>query len=201
MIKSQDRSKWFGASDVKHIMGNWATSTFMNWWQVKIGIKSNDIKTVPMIAGTNIEHRLAYNYAETHDVKITTDRQVRIRSLRLRVNLDCETKDGIQEIKTHKQTEGTWKMPVEYGWQVQVQMFATKKRKACIYAYALIDEDYDNFYLPIDNNRIDEIPIEYNEEWVNCEFLPRIKYLASCLKKKKTPNKKEFMEGRNNVST
>lgn len=192
MIKNKDRSGWFGASDIKFIMGNWETTTFIDWWQTKLGTKANSFSNVYTLSGTHKEHQLARHYAEKNNEKIYTDRQVKIRKLRLRVNLDCETKDKIIEIKTHKFTENKWKMPKEYEWQVWVQMFATKKRKACIYAYAMTEEDYNNFWLDIDNARVEEIPIEYNESWVEEEMLPRLVYLCKCLKKKKTPNIKEF---------
>ena len=73
-------------------------------------------------------------------------------------------------------------------------MFATGKKSSCIYAYALKEEDYENFFLPIDNNRIGQFDIEYDEQWVKNEYLPRLVYLAECLKKRKTPNMREFKE-------
>lgn len=192
MIKSQSRSGWFGASDTKFIMGNWETSTFMGWWLEKLGVNSKNIKTEAMIAGTYKEHEIAKYYSAQNNVAVNLDRQVKIRKYRLRVNLDCETKDKIIEIKTHKFSEKGWKCPKEYVWQVQVQMYATGKRNACLYAYALLDEDYDNFYLPIDDTRVEEIAVEYDEQWVKNEYLPRLVYLADCLKKKKTPKKEEY---------
>ena len=192
MIKNKDRSGWFGASDIKFIMGNWRTSTFMDWWQTKLGTKVNSFSNVYTLSGSYKEHQIANYYAEKHKEKIFTDRQIKIRKYRLRVNLDCETKNKIVEIKTHKQAEKQWQMPKEYEWQVWVQMFATKKRNACIYAYGMTEEDYENFWLEIDDSRIEEIPITYNESWVQEEMLPRLVYLCDCLKKKKTPNIKEF---------
>lgn len=199
MITNKDRTGLFGASDTKYIMSNWDTSTFMSWFQSKIGTKDNSFSNVYTISGSIKEHQLSDHYSETHKEKVILDRQVRLKKLKLRVNLDCETKTKIIEIKTHKYTESEWKMPKEYVWQVWVQMFATKKRVACIYAYAMKDEDYDNFFLPIDKERIDEIPIEYNEQWIKNEYLPRLVYLANCLIKRKTPNYDEFLKEKNNV--
>lgn len=197
MIKSKNRSDWFGASDTKFIMSNWDTKTFMDWWQTKLGIMNKDFQSLAMVTGTYQEHKIAKYYGVINNAKIKLDRQIKLRKLRLRVNLDCETKDKIIEIKTHKQTDGEWKMPKEYIWQVQVQMFATKKRMACIYVYALVEEDYNNFYLQIDNERISEIEIKYDEKWINEEYLPRLKYLAFCLRNKKTPKLNEFKENKN----
>jgi hypothetical protein len=194
VISNKSRKFWIGASDVKFVMGNWNTATFVNWWQTKLGVKENSFKNIYTIAGTNIEHRIAEHYSKTHNVKVVLDRQVKIKKYRLRVNLDCETKDKIIEIKTHKHTDGEWKIPSDYWCQVQVQMFATGKRSSCIYAYALKEEDYENFFLPIDNNRIGQFDIEYDEQWVHNEYLPRLVYLAECLKKRKTPNMREFKE-------
>ena len=84
-----------------------------------------------------------------------------------------------------------WVYPRNYWEQVQVQMYGGKKQAELV-AYGLTEEDYDNFYLPIDKNRIKIFPIEYDKEWVYTEYLPREKYLEWCLKKRKTPNKEEF---------
>lgn len=194
MIKDKSRAGWFGASDTKFIMGNWTTSTFLEWWQTKLGTKTNNFKNIYTISGTYKEHSIANHYAETHNEKIFLDRQVKLRKYRLRVNLDCETKEKIVEIKTHKHSGKEWKIPNEYIWQVWVQMFATKKRKACIYAYGMTEDDYNNFWLPIDETRISETPIEYIDAWIQNQYLPRLVYLCKCLKKRKTPNMKEFLE-------
>lgn len=191
--QKKSRAFWFGASDTKFIMSNWNTSTFLEWWQTKIGVKSNNFKNIYTISGTYKEHSLANHYAETYNTKVVLDRQVKLRKYRLRVNLDCETKNKIVEIKTHKYNEKGWKMPKEYEWQVWVQMFATKKKSACIYAYAMKDEDYDNFWLPIEPERITEVEIEYNQEWVENQYLPRLVYLCKCLKKKKTPKIADYV--------
>jgi hypothetical protein len=69
----------------------------------------------------------------------------------------------------------------KYKEQVQVQMFASGLRKAKIIAYGLKEEDYDNYFNPIDPNRRSEHVIEYDEKWINTVFLPKLKYLAECL--------------------
>ena len=198
MISEKSRAKWFGASDTKFIMGNWNTSTFIDWWQTKLGTRTNSFKNVFTLSGTYKEHQIAQHYAEKHNTKTFLDRQVKIRKYRLRVNLDCETKEKIVEIKTHKHSDKEWKMPKEYVWQVWVQMFATKKRNACIYAYAMTEDDYNNFWLPIDEDRIQDITIEYNEQWIQNEYLPRLVYLCKCLKNRKTPKYEEFLKEQNN---
>ncbi len=197
MIKSKNRSGWFGASDTKFIMSNWDTKTFMDWWQTKLGIMNKDFQSLAMVTGTYQEHKIAQYYGVKNNVKIKLDRQIKLRKLKLRVNLDCETKYKIVEIKTHKKAEGEWKMPKEYSWQVQVQMFATRKKSGCIYVYALIEDDYNNFYLPIDDERISEIEVKYDEKWINEEYLPRLEYLCFCLRNKKTPKQNEFKEIKN----
>lgn len=194
MITNKDRVGWFGASDTKFIMSNWNTATFMNWFQSKVGTKDNLFSNVFTISGNIKEHQLSNHYAEVKKEKVILDRQVKLSQLRLRVNLDCETKKRIIEIKTHKYSEDTWKTPKEYFWQVWVQMFATGKRDACIYAYAMKEEDYENFFLPIDDKRIEEIPVKYNADWIAHEYLPRLVYLCKCLKQRKTPNYDEFIK-------
>lgn len=199
MISStSSRAFWIGASDVKFVMSNWKTSTFMSWWTEKLGVTKKDLKTIYLVSGRYKEHQIANHYAETHNEKVILDRQVKLRQYRLRVNLDCETKKRIIEIKTHKFSENDWKLPIIYWQQCQVQMFATGKRDACIYAYAMKEEDYENFFLPIDEKRIAEIPVEYNADWINHEYLPRLVYLSKCLKTRKTPNYDEFLKEKEN---
>ena len=197
--KAKERVGTFGASDTHFIMGNWDTTTFLNWWQTKMGVKVNDFRNVYTIAGTYKEHQLADWYEQKHKSKLTRDRKVKVRGTKLVVNLDSETKDTVIEIKTHKQTDKDWQISKNYWMQVQVQMFATKK-KGKILAYALTEEDYNNFYLPIEDDRVSEHDISYDEQWVKNEYLPRLVYLAECLKKRKTPNKEEFERRQNNVT-
>lgn len=52
------------------------------------------------------------------------DRQIKIRRLRLRVNLDGET-DVIHEVKTHRST--VFRVSKANWQQAQVEMFAAKK--------------------------------------------------------------------------
>lgn len=185
MIHDHDRSGYFGASDVRYIMGNWTTKTFEHWWRVKQGFEVDNFTTDAMLTGTFLEHRIL----ESLHFPLIFDRQIIIEPLKLRVNLDGEADGVIYEVKTHK-ANGEFKVPKHYIQQVNVQMFATNFRDAYIVAYGLVDEDYRNFYREIDENRLEMIRIEYDEEWVNEEFLPRLEYLADCLTHGLFPTKK-----------
>ena len=185
MIHDHDRSGYFGASDVRYIMGNWTTKTFEHWWRVKQGFEVDNFTTDAMLTGTYYEHRIL----ESLHFPLIFDRQIIIEPLKLRVNLDGEADGVIYEVKTHK-ANGEFKVPKHYIQQVNVQMFATNFRDAYIVAYGLVDEDYRNFYREIDENRLEMIRIEYDEEWVNGKFLPRLKYLADCLTHGLFPTKK-----------
>ena len=191
--KHKSRIGVFGASDTHYIMGNWNTTTFLNWWQTKLGTKVNDFRNVYTLAGTYKEHLLADWYEKNYNCKLTRDRKVKVWGTKLVVNLDSETKDTVVEIKTYKQTDKVWEVPKNYWMQVQVQEYATKK-KGKILAYAMKEEDYNNFYLPIEAERVSEHDIEFDKVWVETEYLPREKYLEWCLNKRKTPNMKEFKE-------
>ena len=67
-------------------------------------------------------------------------------------------------------------------------MFASGIRKAKIIAYGLKDEDYKNFFKPIDKDRIYVFEIEYDEEWIKTSFLPKLRILVDCLKRGVMPN-------------
>lgn len=79
------------------------------------------------------------------------DRQIKKRSLRLRVNLDGETPERIEEVKTH--AAPVFHLSRAYWMQAQVEMFAANKPLEIV-AYRLEPEDYGNFYRPIDPERI-----------------------------------------------
>lgn len=175
MIRSKDRSRWFGASDTAIICGNWNTKTFERWWLVKLGVSVSNLETIQTKTGTALEHRILRFVG----IK-KMDRQIKIRRYRLRVNLDGESKDEISEVKTH--SADNFRVTKAYWQQCQVEMFATGKR-CRIVSYRVLPEDYKNWFLPIEESRVAFHPIEYDPEWINREYLPKLIYLADCLKK------------------
>lgn len=182
MIAEKDRSGYFGASDTDKIIGNYKTATFEKWWMQKIGINRDHFDNKYTLAGTYYEHRIL----ESLDIPMEFDKQVVLEDLRLRVNLDGNDVDTIYECKTYGFEKG-FKMPKKYINQVQVQMFATGFRKAKLIVYGLTEGDYDNYFHPIDEGRRSEYVIEYNEKWINEVFLPKLTYLAECLKEGRYP--------------
>lgn len=187
MIETKDRSGWFGASDVSFIVGNWTTKTWHKWWLVKIGIDRNNIETVSMNAGTHQEHKIL----DTISPFIEKDKQILISKLRLRVNLDGNVAKHIYEIKTRK-AEKEWKVPKKYIEQVNVQMYAFDTYEADIVVYELDEDDYKNYFLPIDLARLTYYPVKRDDAWLESVFLPRIEYLADCLEKGVYPDVNKF---------
>ena len=191
MIASKDRSGWFGASDVDKIVGNWNTKTWMDWWLVKMGVARNDIETVAMNAGTHKEHQIL----EYVSPFMETDKQIIIEDLRLRINLDGNLQEHIYEVKSHS-AERVFKPSKKQVQQVMVQMFGMKwlnlyefEPMADIVSYALTEEDYKNYFLPIAPERLKLHPIAYDDWWTKSVFLPRITYLADCLIKGILPDR------------
>ena len=182
MIDSKDRSGFFGASDTDKIIGKWTSDTFAKWWMQKIGINRDNFSNKFTSAGTHLEHRIL----ESLGIPMELDKQIIIEDLSLRVNLDGNDDDTIYECKTYQWAKG-FKLPRKYINQVQVQMFASGLRKAKIIVYGLKDEDYDNYFLDIDPSRRDEIVLTYDERWVKEIYLPRLTYLAECLKEGRWP--------------
>jgi hypothetical protein len=78
-------------------------------------------------------------------------------------------------------------MPKKYIDQVQVQMFATGIKRAEIVVYGLEEGDYDNFFHPIDPERLQRFAYSYDERWINEVYLPKLKHLAKCLKEGRFP--------------
>lgn len=190
MITDQDRSGWFGASDTKYVMGNWKTKTFENWWMTKLGIKASDFTNVAMLAGTYYEHAILDAIGSPRK-----DHQILIPEYKLRINLDGDGIGRIDEVKTYKLEKG-FTVSKDYWQQVQVQMFGKlweegKVPEAKIWAYGLLPEDYENFFNPIDRERLKDHPIRYDGLFVE-RYLHRVVYLCSCLEKGEMPNEEEF---------
>ena len=184
MIASQDRSYYIGGSDVEKVIGNWKTKTWMNWWLQKIAINNDHFNNVYTLAGTHFEHRIL----ESLGIPMELDKQFINEELRLRVNLDGNTDDCIYECKTTKDDIETFKLPKKYVNQVQVQMFGSGLRKAKIVVYQLVQEDYENFFKPINPKRLRIFDIEYDEKWVNESYMPKHLILRNCLVKGVLPN-------------
>ena len=70
-----------------------------------------------------------------------------------------------------------------------VQMYGFETGEADIVSYALKEEDYKNYFLPIDPERLKYHPITYDQKWIETVFLPRITYLADCLTKGILPDR------------
>lgn len=182
MIAEKDRRGFFGASDTAMIVGNWGTKTFEKWWLKKLGIDQSHFDNQYTLAGTHYEHRILESLA----IPIELDRQIIIEDLLLRVNLDGNDDTTIYECKTYKLENG-FKLPKRYVQQVMVQMYATGLRRAKIIAYGLADADYRNFFNQIEEERRSEFVIEYDEKWINDVYLPRLRYLAQCLREGRFP--------------
>lgn len=184
MIADKDRSGYIGASDVDNVVGNWKTETWMKWWLQKIAINNDHFENQYTLAGTHYEHRIL----ESLGIPMEFDKQIILEDLKLRVNLDGNTEDCIYECKTTSKPLAEFKVPKKYIQQVQVQMFASGIRRAKIVVYQLEEDDYDNFFRPIDNDRRKVFPLRYDESWVNEIFIPKLTILADCLKKGVLPN-------------
>ncbi len=182
MIASKDRGYYFGASDTDKIIGRWTSDTFAKWWLQKLSINTDHFENKYTSAGTHYEHRIL----ESLGIPMELDKQIILEDLRLRVNLDGNDADTNYECKTYK-FDNDFKMPKKYINQVQVQMFASGLKKTKIITYGLLPEDYDNYFNPIDPERRGEHFIAYDERWIKEVYLPKLTYLADCLKEGRFP--------------
>lgn len=189
MISSKDRSGYIGASDTSYVMRNWNTKTFDKWWRVKQGIEVSNLSTDAMLAGTAYEHKIL---DALHIPNLEKDKQIIIG--RLRVNLDGNTDAKIYEIKTHS-IDKPFKVSAGYRMQVNVEMYASGIKKACIVAYGLEEKDYFNYYRDIDTNRLSYHEIAYDEEFIQ-KYEKRLLYLSECLESGKFPQEDEMEKGK-----
>ena len=177
MIQSKDRSGYIGASDTSYVVGNWNTKSFDNWWLEKIGIRTNKLNTEALMAGNNYEHKIL----EALEIpNLEMDKQIIIN--RLRVNLEGNTDDCIYEVKTHNANK-EFKVTKQYWRQAQVEMYASKIHDLYIISYSLQENDYKNYFNKIDKERIQKTKVDYDEEFINNEYLPRLNILTECLEK------------------
>lgn len=190
MIKSNDRSYYIGASDIKFVLGKWNTKTFEKWWLTKIGIATNKFNNKYTLAGNNFEHKIV----DSLNIKgIVKDNQIIKR--RIRVNLDANTKRCIYEVKTYYYNNGfEIEEHKDYINQVLVQMYYSGIHKAKIVAYGLTDDDYNNYFNKIDKKRLSFFNIKYDEEQLKI-ILIRLNYLEKCLIDGVYPKEEELKEG------
>lgn len=184
MIASHDRSGYIGASDVQYVIGNWKTKTWEKWWMQKIGVNTDRFENKFTLAGTHFEHRIL-DHLGIPDLE--KDKQIVIEDLRLRVNLDGNTTNRIKEVKTYQWAKG-FKVPPKYINQTHVQVFSSflvgmAIDGADIVAYGLEEADYNNFLRDIDSRRLQEIPVEYDPNWIETVYLPKHLVLADCLQR------------------
>ena len=192
MIINQDRSKWFGASDTSIIMGNWNTQTFLNWWFVKLGFYNKSFNSWKMKCGNILEIPIIREIERKENIKIKLGKKPYYnKKLKIRVNYDGLRRDRCVEIKTCGKMFN--EVPKNYWQQTQVEMNIKKKKQCDLYAYEMSDDDYLNpYFAKIDYNRIKCFEISYCEYFIEKEYKPRIKYLASCLKRRVIPNWSEY---------
>jgi len=144
------------------------------------------------MAGNNYEHKIL----DSLEIEgLEKDNQFIID--RLRVNLDGNTNTCIYEVKTHNANK-EFKVPKNYWRQAQVEMYASKIHKLYIVAYELNEDDYINYFNKIDKNRLQLIEIEYDEDFIKNEYLPKLEILTECLKNGVFP--KEWKKGNENFS-
>lgn len=180
MITNRDRSWWFGASDTSYVVGNWATASFKKWWLEKLGLRQNGIQTKAMKCGNAFEHKIL------DFIGCRKDHQILIPELHLRVNYDGDRDGTIYEVKTHK-AEKPFKVSKAYWRQAQVEMYAMGTTELYIVSYPLSDQEYANYFTPVDTERIKYDKVEYDKDFIESEYLPRLKALCGFLERGEMP--------------
>ena len=51
-----------------------------------------------------------------------------------------------------------------------------------IVAYGLNENDYNNYFNKIDKEKIQMIKVDYDEDFIKNEYLPKLEILTNCLK-------------------
>ena len=182
MIHDYDRSGYIGASDVRYVMGRWQGKSFENWWREKLGLQHRSFQNRYMQAGNAWEHRILDSLGVPG---LEKDNQFIREELKLRVNLDGNTRDRIYEVKTYQLCKG-YAHPKWHEWQVQLQMFASGIGQGEIVAYGLQEWDYHHAG-DVDPGRILRIPVTFDPVWLYQQYLPRHKRLVEFLIRRQWP--------------
>lgn len=187
MITDKDRSGYFGGSEASRVVGKWTSDTFKNWWMVKLGFyKGEGFETKAMRMGNWYEHAIL----EAWDSGISQDEQIILEDIKLRVNYDGINGTHIYEVKTSQD----FKLTAAYKAQAQVEMYALRQRSGdaslSFLVYPIGEQEKLNYFTPIDREKITEIPIEYDEEFIK-EFLENLKILNKCLAEGRMPHEDE----------
>lgn len=196
MIKDHDRSGFFGGSDCKYVLAsNRNTKSWKNWWDEKLGLTEHEqFETMYTRAGNLYEHSIL----KAVDPEVITDGQIIYDKYLLRVNYDGWNDGIIYECKTHN-AKKDFKMTNDYYGQCQVEMFVYQKmhdkwflppmKKLVLVSYPLFDDEYDveEDEIEIVESRIRTEEVKYNKDWVQTEYIPKVKELSRALKKGKFP--------------
>ena len=188
MITNNSRAWWVGASDTSTVVGNWETETFKKWWIEKLGYETPKFNNKYTLAGTHYEHKILDTIPF-----VQKDNQILIPEIALRVNYDGMVGNSIHEVKTYK-ADKEFKVSKQYWRQAQVEMFAADSTELEIVAYPMTEEHYKNYFLPIDKNLIKRFPIEYDQKFIEGEYLPKLIYLKRCMDVGAFPKKEDFKE-------
>ena len=192
MITNTDRSRWFGASDTSYVVGNWDTPTFRDWWSIKCGFPSPHYESRAMKVGNLMEIPIIRKIerVEGRKIKLGKHPLYTVKN-RLRVNYDGLTRDSVVEIKTSRHGFDT--VPLNYWRQCQVLMYRTHRERADLYCYTMLPIDYDCPYITeIDYKRLKCFEIPYDQDFIEDTYLPRLGYLADCLRLGTYPTKAGF---------
>lgn len=187
MIHNKDRAFWIGASDTSYVVGNWETMSFKKWWLEKMGLRRNTLQTKAMKCGNAFEHLIL------DVIGCEKDKQICFPEIALRINYDGTVgTSNIYEIKTHK-TEKTFKITANYWRQAQVELYGFKRKYGVIpnlqiVSYPLSDREYANYFVEIDPKRLTFHDIEYDEKFIEEQYVPRLKSLYEALKKGTMPH-------------
>lgn len=186
MIQDKRRAFWIGGSDTYFVMGNWGTKTFKTWWLEKLGLHTNALNTKAMKVGNAYEHKIL-DYACP---KAKKDAQVVVPELSLRVNYDGVEDDTIYEVKTYSGDK--FSVSKRYWQQAQAEMYALKKSgvkdpKLYILAYHVGDEEYANYFRPIEEEKLSKHKVFYDEKFAE-EYEAKLRYLSECIKRGVIPS-------------
>lgn len=169
------------------MLGSFETATFSQFWGIKLGLIVGGYNSKAMQLGNLLEHQIIDKISEITERRIRKGRFPVYRRHKLRANYDGLARDTVIEVKTSE--KGFGKVPKNYWMQCQVLMYAKRRKRCELWLYRVTDDDYRNpYFAEIDVERLAKFDIAYDAEWIANTYLPRIRYLARCLKRGEYPH-------------
>ncbi len=211
--EKEERRHQIGASEI-HKLLNFDSQEAQDLWEIKIGIqRMPELENDAITAGNILEEKCLNYYAKTNNKDLILNERIpNKRVVGLVVSLDAreeQTSIPVENKVINENTFEKWKskrvcnaiwqdiklnIPKSYYCQVQIQIATLNAEYGILNVNTLTDEEQEdpiNVEITFLHNK--QIKIEPDNYLIN-DLENRAKYMFECMKFKKRPSEKEYLE-------